>query len=403
MYNNHVQKAYLFYLHEPFFEDMAVFNGHFKEIYQPLLRLIKTKNDFKSSIAMSLSFLDLMERSGHAEWIRDVKELVERGKVELVCTTAYNPDLKKLSKDQIAEQIILNEYALAYYFGQRQGFEGDDAYMIKDVKGIVIDSSNYDSKINSVLEELSYEWVAVLNTHVRTTGSVGRLQLVGLSEQNSVYEIINVSKLDENSINKIASLLNDEVSNNTYNITTFDETISNQLLKGVSFVHVSEYVRVNKVSNKQLANEESGVDGEKVNSSVKDAVIYSNEVNNIISAYDSVLNELLSYKVLNKQNIIDFNEQYPIWKLKQSNDVNMKEEVYCYLKSIDIFYKLQASDILGHYDFDVSSDIEPTLIHTVYKIIPLYEEFIKLIEDASADQLQKKLDDLKDLLNHTAA
>ena len=107
-----------------------------------------------------------MDRYGCGDWISDVKDLYAAERVELTGTAAYHPLLTKLSIESAEKQIVLNEYALGYYFGSRTGFEGEAAVMTKNIGGFFAPECAINSEVVSLVNELGYEWVLVDQTAI---------------------------------------------------------------------------------------------------------------------------------------------------------------------------------------------------------------------------------------------
>jgi len=131
--------------------------------YLPLIKLIKEKK-YKVTLSVPLSLLELMDKYGYQQWLDDIKELVRAGKVELVGGAAYNASLTGIPPEfsKFAEkQIILNEYALGYYFGKKGGFEGDPSILIRDLKGFFPPNLLVSPNLIDLVDSLGYEWVLV--------------------------------------------------------------------------------------------------------------------------------------------------------------------------------------------------------------------------------------------------
>ena len=135
MYNFAVRRlAFLLHIYQPPTQHEDVLKNIATSCYIPLLRTIKNKR-IPITLNIPLSLLEQMDRYGYKEWLADLKTLVEAEKVELVGSGAYHPLFSKIPTDFAEKQIILNEYALGYYFGKRGGFDGDPSIMIPNLEG----------------------------------------------------------------------------------------------------------------------------------------------------------------------------------------------------------------------------------------------------------------------------
>lgn len=135
----------------------------FKEIadtcYVPLLKLLKSCKHLRISLNTPLSLLEQMEKCGYKSWIDDMKLLIDKGQVEIVGSAAYHTLLTKVPPAIAEKQIILNEYALGYYYGRRTGFEGEKAILVKDLLGFFPPELAINSDLVSLVSNLGYEWI----------------------------------------------------------------------------------------------------------------------------------------------------------------------------------------------------------------------------------------------------
>lgn len=153
--------AFLLHLYQPPTQTEAAFKIIAHDCYVPLIKLIKSKSNCKFTLNVPLSLLEQFEKYGYTDVISQIKELVESDRVELVGSAAYHPLLTKIPETFAYKQIVLNEYGLGYYFGQRHGFEGEISMMVKDIRGFFPPELAMDKKVLEVLDDLNYEWVVV--------------------------------------------------------------------------------------------------------------------------------------------------------------------------------------------------------------------------------------------------
>lgn len=135
------------------------------QCYLPLIKLIKGKK-LKVTLNIPLSLLEQMDRYGYSEWLEEVKGLVESEKLKIVGSGAYHPILTKIPTYFVENQIILNEYALGYYFGKQGGFEGDPSIMIQNLKGFFPPELAVNDELLGTVNELGYEWMLVDETSI---------------------------------------------------------------------------------------------------------------------------------------------------------------------------------------------------------------------------------------------
>ncbi len=153
--------GFLLHLYQPSTQTDAALKTVVSECYVPLLKLIKANNYARFTLNVPLSLLELLDNHGYTDILDQLKELYDTERIELTGSAAYHPLLTKISNDFATKQIVLNEYALGYYFGQKQGFEGELSMMIKGIRGFFSPEMAISKELIVILDGLKYEWVAV--------------------------------------------------------------------------------------------------------------------------------------------------------------------------------------------------------------------------------------------------
>jgi hypothetical protein len=156
-----VNLCLLLHFYQPSNQFEHVFKKITHECYIPLFKSIKTDKRIRLSIDVPLSLLEQLDRYGFSWLISDIKELVDSSRLELVGSAAYHPLLTKLPPNFIETQVILNESALAYYFGAAKDFEGEECFMIKGLRGFFPPEMAINHQVLATLGALGYDWVAV--------------------------------------------------------------------------------------------------------------------------------------------------------------------------------------------------------------------------------------------------
>lgn len=173
--------AFLLHLYQPVTQDEATFRKIVTESYIPLVKSLRNFKDLKISFDIPLSLLEQLDKYGYTNWIEDIKELIKLEKVELAGSAAYHPLLSKLPKTYVEKEIILNEYALGYYFGRRTGFEGAPEILIKNLNGFFPPELAVNEDLIAALSEMNYEWVIVDETAIPSG--------LNISHRYGVYEL----------------------------------------------------------------------------------------------------------------------------------------------------------------------------------------------------------------------
>lgn len=140
-------------------QEESIFRQAVNDLYIPLIRLIKSKRNMKITLSIPLSTMELLDKYGFESQIGEIKGLYAAERIDLVGSSAYGALLDDLPNDVIENQIILNEYALGYYLGVRQGFEGEPSIMIKNLQGFVPSHFYINNQILKLVGGLGYRWV----------------------------------------------------------------------------------------------------------------------------------------------------------------------------------------------------------------------------------------------------
>lgn len=97
---------------------------------------------------MNSVLCELLEKWGGEDVIKDIRELLRRGKIEITGSAKYHAFLPLLPEAEIKRQIILNEETLAKYFGDDWG-----------KKGFFSPEMAYSDKVAKAAKEMGYEWI----------------------------------------------------------------------------------------------------------------------------------------------------------------------------------------------------------------------------------------------------
>ncbi|MBU0649898.1 hypothetical protein KKG63_01715 [Patescibacteria group bacterium] len=130
-----------------------------KESYLPLIKLLKNDKRLSITADFPLSLLAQLDHYGFDILLKDIKELVEQGRIELVGSAAYHPLLTKIPGELVLKQVVLNELAQGYYFGSHKDFEGEAGFMVKNLKGFFPPELAVNKEVVTVLDDMGYEWV----------------------------------------------------------------------------------------------------------------------------------------------------------------------------------------------------------------------------------------------------
>ncbi|NMB69780.1 hypothetical protein GYA27_01060 [candidate division WWE3 bacterium] len=151
--------GFLLHLYQPPTQTENVFKQICSDSYFPLIKLIKNKPNYKFTLNVPLSLLEQMDKYGYKEWLKDLRDLYESERIEIVGCVAYHSLLTK-TPELLAEQgIILNEFGLGYYLGSRQGFEGEESILVKNLRGFFPPELCVNDSVIKLVSSLGYDWL----------------------------------------------------------------------------------------------------------------------------------------------------------------------------------------------------------------------------------------------------
>ncbi len=85
--------------------------------YQPLLRTFAQNPDYKITLNLPGSTVDLLIRTGFGQVIKKIAELADRGQIDFTMTPKYQPVISFISEDDAARQIEASNKICKRYFG----------------------------------------------------------------------------------------------------------------------------------------------------------------------------------------------------------------------------------------------------------------------------------------------
>ena len=229
--------AFVLHLYQPTTQSESAFRAVVAECYLPLLKLLKNKNNCAFTLNVSLGILEQFEKYGYDELLHLLKDLVESEKVELTGSAAYHPLLTKLSEDYVYQQIILDEYALGYYFGSHQGFEGENSILIKNIKGFFSPEMAINKDLIKVLDDLKYEWVladssAIVEKKNTCLYKLGDLHTSIVARDTALSNML-AFKRDSNVDDVVHYIMNDVADQESVVVVLDGETFGHQNKEGI--------------------------------------------------------------------------------------------------------------------------------------------------------------------------
>jgi hypothetical protein len=107
----------LFNFYQPPNCDRAELEQIVNRSYLPILRIFAQNPDYKFSLNLPGSTVDLLIRTGFGQLIKKLNELAERGQVDFTMSPKYQPVMPFLSEDDIDRQVEAGNKICKRYFG----------------------------------------------------------------------------------------------------------------------------------------------------------------------------------------------------------------------------------------------------------------------------------------------
>jgi len=368
IYNLSVRRlALLLHIYQPPTQHENVFRDIADSCYLPLIRIIKDKK-IKVTLDVPLGLLEQMEKYGYIKFLEDLRELVRAKRVELAGSGAYHPLFPRISTEFAQKQIILNEYALGYYFGKKGGFEGDPSIMIQNLSGFFPPGLAIDEPLLTLINDLGYEWVLTDEMAIpKEVGEVrhGVFKVTGfdirLVARNRLLSELLINKrglevkdfievLAKSSSSVVA--LSGEVFgyHNDQGIFLFRSLLDALRKEHIELITVSEYVEIKDEREIQTFQESTWNTSLELTDPEHLYSMWEDKKNTIQKLLWEVLNKVtVSYKSSSPKDTLLGLEEIPLWnltELEKLEDSDLRDSLeldLLVLKSMDSNQFLEAS------------------------------------------------------------
>lgn len=118
-----------------------------KECYRRVFKGFLENPNIRLTMNVSGVLLELWDKFGEQDLISQLKQLVNRGQVELTASAKYHPLLPKLPEEEIVRQIRLDEETIRKYLGDAP------------LRGFFPPECAYDRRVAKIAASLGFEWV----------------------------------------------------------------------------------------------------------------------------------------------------------------------------------------------------------------------------------------------------
>jgi hypothetical protein len=151
-----VNFAFGIHNHQPVDNFGPVIEQNFQQAYRPFLTTLQEFPTAKVNFHVSGSLLEWLQEN-HADYIADLKELVQAGRVELLTSGLYEPILTLLPEEDLVGQVRAYTERLFRDFGTRP-------------RGLWLTERVWEQSLVRPLVQAGVEYVVVDDTHFRNVG-----------------------------------------------------------------------------------------------------------------------------------------------------------------------------------------------------------------------------------------
>jgi alpha-amylase/alpha-mannosidase (GH57 family) len=136
------------HIYQPPQQDPEILNQVTKESYLKIIKLLNLYPKLKITLNISGSLLEQLDHNGYIKVINDLKQLIKKGKIEIVGSAMYHPILPLLPEKEIKRQIELHNEICLKRFGK--------AYK---PTGFYIPEMAYSKSVAKIVKQMGFKWI----------------------------------------------------------------------------------------------------------------------------------------------------------------------------------------------------------------------------------------------------
>ena len=140
--------ANFLHIYQPPIQTKNILERVVNESYRRVLAELKRAPSAKLTLNIPACLTELLDQHGFDDVIRDIRELLERGQIELTGTAKYHPLLPRIPKAEVIRQIELDRETNRQYFGEHY-----------NPKGFFPPEAAYNREVAEVVAGMGFEWI----------------------------------------------------------------------------------------------------------------------------------------------------------------------------------------------------------------------------------------------------
>ena len=137
--------AQLLHFYQPPTQLPSVLEKICNESYRPLLQVFREYPNAKATVNINGVLTEMLKDCGHMDVIKGLKELAEKGQIEITGTAKYHPILPLISPDEVKRQLELNRKTNSFFFGSAYrpiGFFPPEMAYSRDILPTIIETGH---------------------------------------------------------------------------------------------------------------------------------------------------------------------------------------------------------------------------------------------------------------------
>jgi alpha-amylase/alpha-mannosidase (GH57 family) len=138
------------HIYQPPEQNKDIVNRITFESYWPIINVLKNNPKARLTLNINACLTEQLIQHGHGDLVTDIKNLIEKGRLELTESAKYHAFLALLPEEEILRQITLNKKTHQEIFGEKYA-----------PKGFFIPEMAYSRKVADIVADIGYKWIII--------------------------------------------------------------------------------------------------------------------------------------------------------------------------------------------------------------------------------------------------